>query len=183
MMHLCLTPALLALFATAALAADAPAPAQESSRTMLSNPLAAQDIERLSAIVDRPLFTPIRRGASTPPAYRDPEPRTAPPRPPPNLIFSGVVMDGASARVVVLVGPEKKILRAQIGDEIDGWTVSGIAGRKLVLSLDGHVATFSLFNRDANQPILGDSTASTNAPQPLQEQQQNPPPADSNAKN
>lgn len=173
-MRLCLTPALVLLYATAALGADAPAPAQDSSPATLSNPLAAQTMEGLSAIVDRPLFSPSRRGASTPPAFRDPEPRT-PPLPPPNLIFSGVVMDGAGAHVVVLVGPEKKIMRAQIGDEIGGWTVTGIAGRKLVLSLNGRSATFSLFNRDVDQ--LRDGTASTNAPQPLKQQQQNPSPA------
>lgn len=171
-MRLCLTSALVLLYATAALGADAPA--QDSSQATLSNPLAAQTMERLSAIVDRPLFSPSRRGASTPPAYRDPEPRTPPP-PPPNLIFSGVVMDGASARVVVLVGPEKRVLRAQIGDEIGGWKVSGIAGRQLVLSLDGRFATFSLFNRDVDQ--RRDGTASTNVPQPPKQQQQNPPPA------
>jgi hypothetical protein len=183
MMHPNLTPALLLLCTTAALGADAPpAPAQDSSRATLVNPLAAQTIERLSAIVDRPLFSPSRRGASTPPAHRDPEPRT-PPSPPPNLVFSGVVMDGASARVVVLVGPERRVLRAEIGDEIGGWKVSGIAGRTLVLSLDGRFATFTLFNRDVDQRILDGGTASTNAPQPLQQQQQNPSPARSKAQN
>jgi len=39
-------------------------------------------------------------------------------------------------------------LRAQIGDEIDGWKVSQIEGRKVVLSLDGRFATFKLFNDD-----------------------------------
>lgn len=175
-----LTPALLLLCTTAAVAADAPAPAQDSSPATLSNPLAAQPVERLSAIVDRPLFSPSRRGAPTPLAHQDPEPRTPPP-PPPNLVFSGVVMDGESAHVVVMVGPEKKILRAQIGDEIGGWTVSGIAGRKLVLSLDGRVATFTLFNADHRSS--GNGKASTSAPQSLQQQQQDPPPAGRKAKN
>jgi hypothetical protein len=179
-MHVYLTPALLVLCTTAALGADAPATAQDSSQPTLSNPLAAQTMERLSAIVDRPLFSPRRRGASTPLAYRDPEPQTSPP-PPPNLVFSGVVMDGASARVVVLVGPERKILRAQIGDEIGGWKVSAITGRTLVLSLDGRFATFTLFNRDVDQRILGGGAASTNAPQP--QQQQHPSPASRKAEN
>jgi hypothetical protein len=163
MMRLCLTPALALLYASAVLGADAPAPAPESGQAALSNPLAAQTMEGLSAIVDRPLFSPGRRGPSAPPVSRDPEPPT-PALPPPNLIFAGVVMDGASAHVVVLVGPEKKLVRAQIGDEIGGWKVSGIAGRKLVLSLDGRFAEFSLFNRDVDQRRGG--AASTNAPQP-----------------
>jgi hypothetical protein len=175
---------LLLCWTTAALGADAPAPAQDLNGVTLSNPLAAQSMERLSAIVDRPLFSPSRRGAPTPPVGRDTEPRVPPP-PPPSLVLSGVVMDGESARVVVLVGAEKRILRAQIGDEIGGWTVRQIEGRKLVLSLDGRFATFTLFNRDVDQRILGDGTASkavegsANAPQPSQLQQQNSSPASS----
>ena len=175
MMHLCLTPAVLLLCTTAALGADPP-----TIEATPSNPLAAQTMERLSAIVDRPLFSPSRRGASTPQMSRDPEPRT-PPTPPPNLVFSGVVMDGASAHVVVQVGPEKKIIRAQVGDEIGGWTVSGIVGRKLILSLDGRFATFTLFNREADQRILSDGPTSPYAPQLLQ--QQNPTSAGKKVKN
>jgi general secretion pathway protein N len=147
MRYLCLTPALLLLLTTAAIGADPPAPAQEVT---LSNPLAAQPMEGLTAIVDRPLFSPGRRGPSTPLARRDPEPQTSLASPP-NLVLSGVVMDGASARVVVQVGAEKRIIRAQIGDEIEGWTVKQIAGRKLVLSREGRFATYSLFSRDVDQ--------------------------------
>jgi type II secretory pathway component PulC len=186
MTYLRLTPTavLLLYWTTAALGADAPAPAQNSDGVTLSNPLAARSMERLSAIVDRPLFSPSRHRAPTPPLGRDPEPRAVPP-PPPSLVLSGVVMDGESARVVVLVGAEKRVQRAQIGDEIGGWTVSQIEGRKLVLSLDGRFATFTLFNRDVDQRILGDGTTSraleglANAPQPSQLQQQNSSPASS----
>jgi hypothetical protein len=57
-------------------------------------------------------------------------------------------MDGEGARAVVRAGADKKILRAQIGDDIGGWKVSQIEGRKVVLSLDGRFATFKLFNDD-----------------------------------
>jgi type II secretory pathway component PulC len=182
MTRLTLNAVLLLYWATAALGAEAPA--QNSDGATLSNPLAAQSMERLSATLDRPLFSPSRRGVLTPPVNRDPETPTPPqPPPPPNLVLSGVVMDGASARVVVLVGAERKIQRAQVGDEIGGWTVSQIAGRNVVLSRDGRFATFSLFNRNTDQPMSGDGTASkvlegsANAPQPLQQQQQNSSPA------
>ena len=178
MTRLTLNAVLLLYWTTAALGADAPAPAQNTDGATLSNPLAAQSMERLSATLDRPLFSPSRRGVPPPPVNRTAETPTPPP-PPPNLVLSGVVMDGASAHVVVLVGAEKRIQRAQIGDEIGGWTVSQIAGRNLVLSRDGRFATFSLFHRDTDQPISGDGTASkvlersANAPQPSQPQQQN----------
>jgi len=163
---------------TAALGADAPGPAQDLHSVTLSNPLAAQSIERLSAIVDRPLFSPSRR-PPTPPVSQNPEPPPAPPTPPPSLVLSGVVMDGQGAYVVVLVGAERRILRAQVGDEINGWRVSQIEGRKLVLSLGDRFATFTLFNRDVDQPILDGGAApktsdgSANEPQPLKVQQKN----------
>jgi general secretion pathway protein N len=176
-----LTPnaVLLLYLTTAALGADASGPAQDLRGVTLSNPLAAQSMERLSAIVDRPLFSPNRRRPPTPPVGQDPEPPRAPPPPPPSLVLSGVVMDGQGAHVVVLVGAERRILRAQIGDEIDGWRVSQIEGRRLVVSLGDRFATFTLFNRDVDQQILGGGTApkalegSANAPQPLQLRQQN----------
>jgi len=116
-----------------------------------SNPVAAQSLEQLSTIVDRPLFSPSRRPPAPPPApppiVQAAEP-PAPPPPPPNLVLFGVVMDGESARAVVRSGADKKMIRAQIGDEIDGWKVSQIEGRKVVLSLDGRFATYLLFSDD-----------------------------------
>ena len=71
----------------------------------------------------------------------------APPSAPPNVILLGVVMDGQNARAVVQVGADKRLLRAQMGDDIDGWKVAQIDGRKVVLaSQDGRFATYRLFN-------------------------------------
>jgi hypothetical protein len=166
---------LLLYLTTAALGADAPA--QDLSVITLSNPLAAQSMERLSATVDRPLFSPSRRPTLIPPVGHA-EPPQAPPPPPPSLVLSGVVMDGQSARVVVLVGAEGRILHARIGDEIDGWKVSQIEGRRLVLSLGGRFATFTLFNRDVDGGTASKgSDGSANAQQPLKLQQKNSSPA------
>jgi hypothetical protein len=170
-LRLTLNAALLLFSTSAAIGADAPAQTQGSDGK-LPNPLAAQSIEQLSAIVDRPLFSPSRRGAPTPPVNRAPE--TAAPSPPPNLVFSGAVLDGTSAHVVVLVGAERRALRAQIGDEIGGWTVSEISGRTLVLSRDGRLATFSLFKGNVDRPMSDDGTASkgsANAAERLPQQQ------------
>ena len=165
----------------AALAADAPTPAKDSSGIALSNPLAAQSLERLSATVDHPLFSPSRR-PTAPPAAQIPQP-PAPSAPPPNLVLFGIVMDGERARAIVQVGAEKKILRAQIGDDIGGWTVTRVEERRLVLSLNGRFATFTLFNREIDQRISGDSTPSKGSDRPLQLQQQNSAPAGQNAGN
>jgi general secretion pathway protein N len=129
--------------------AAAPVQAQDQSAAVLSNPVAAQSLDQLSTILDRPLFSPSRRPPAPPPppVVQAAEP-PAPPPPPPNLVLFGVVMDGEGARAVVRAGADKKLVRAQIGDEIDGWKVSQIEGRKVVLSLDGRFATFTLFSDD-----------------------------------
>jgi hypothetical protein len=151
---LCWPAALLAADAEAnpPLAAGAAALAP-SQRDGLPNPLAAQSMEGLSATVDRPLFSPSRRAPAPPPvpAAEVPAP-PPPPTPPPNVVLVGIVMDGESARAVIRTGAEKKILRARIGDDVGGWKVAQIEGRKLVLSLDDRLATFTLFNNRDGEP-------------------------------
>ena len=110
-------------------------------------PLAAQSLDQLSATLDRSLFSPSRRPPpAPPPVVQAPAPAALPPAPP-NVVLLGVVMDGESARAVVRAGADKRLLRAQMGDEIDGWKVAQIDGRKVVLaSQDGRFATYRLFN-------------------------------------
>ena len=146
-----------------------------------SNPVAAQSLDQLSTILDRPLFSPSRRPPAPPPApppiVQAAEP-PAPPPPPPNLVLFGVVMDGEGARAVVRSGADKKLVRAQIGDEIDGWKVSQIEGRKVVLSLDGRFATFTLFSDDRGKSESGGGSAtvgeSKNPQRQMQPQQNSP---------
>jgi hypothetical protein len=137
--------------------------------------VAAQSLEQLSTIVDRPLFSPSRRPPAPPPApppiVQAAEP-PAPPPSPPNLVLFGVVMDGESARAVIRAGADKKVVRAQIGDEIDGWKVSQIEGRKVVLSLDGRFATFTLFSDDRGKSEPTGGPASAGEPKNLQRQTQ-----------
>jgi hypothetical protein len=146
-----LTAVFLLCWPAAVLAADAAALAP-NQRDGLPNPLAAQSMEGLSATVDRPLFSPSRRAPAPPPvpAAQAPAP-PPPPAPPPNVVLVGIVMDGESARAVIRAGADKKILRARIGDDVGGWKVSQIEGRKLVLSLDDRLATFTLFNNRASE--------------------------------
>jgi hypothetical protein len=67
---------------------------------------------------------------------------------PPNVQLFGIVVDDEGARAIVRSGTEK-VDRVQIGDDIGGWKVSQIEGRRLVLSLDGRFATFTLFSNDS----------------------------------
>jgi hypothetical protein len=126
--------------------------AQPSDQTAgtLANPLEAQPLDRLSATRERPLFSPTRRPIPPPPP---PSPEAAPvavvPQPP-NVQLFGIVVDDEGARAIVRSGAEK-VDRVQIGDDIGGWKVSQIEGRRLVLSLDGRFATFTLFSNDNGQ--------------------------------
>ena len=138
------------LLLLSALIFSAAARTEEQGRAAapLANPVAAQPLDQLSAILDRSLFSPSRRRppAAPPPVAQAPA-APALPSPPPNVVLFGVVMDGESARAIVRVGADKRLLRAQMGDEIDGWKVAQIEGRKVVLaSQDGRFATYRLFN-------------------------------------
>jgi len=155
--------------------------AQDPPAAAPSNPVAEQSLDQLSTILDRPLFSPTRRPPAPPPApppiVQAAEP-PAPPPPPPNLVLFGLVMDGEGAHAVVRAGADKKLTRAQIGDEIDGWKVSQIEGRKVVLSLDGRFATFTLFSDDRGKSETAGGPASAGEPKDSQRriQAQQPPP-------
>jgi hypothetical protein len=159
----------------------------------LANPLEAQPLDRLSATRERPLFSPTRRPTPPPP----PRPPEAAPvavvLQPPNLQLFGIVVDDEGARAIVRSGAEK-VDRVQIGDDIGGWKVAQIEGRRLVLSLDGRLATYTLFSddngqqtpRDADQaaapaatqagPVTNQSPSASQAgAPPASETQSNPP--------
>jgi general secretion pathway protein N len=170
MKHARLPAAVFALLLSLARGAVAIAQTQDPPAAP-SNPVAAQSLDQLSTMLDRPLFSPSRRPPAPPPApapvMQVAEP-AAPPPPPPNLVLFGVVMDGESARAVVRAGADKKLVRAQIGDEIEGWKVSQIDGRKVVLSLDGRFATFTLFSDDRGKSEVAGGPASAGDPKNLQ---------------
>ncbi len=149
----------VALVAIAVAAARAQAPMQTPTPAAgLANPVATLSLDRLAATRERPLFSPSRRPPPPSPApIASPPP---PPPPPPNLTLFGVVMDDEDARAVVQTGPANKIRRVRIGDDIDGWTVSQIEQRRLVLSLDSRLATFTMFNQKGSPaPRIADNPA------------------------
>jgi hypothetical protein len=149
----------------------ASASAQSGDGGTLANPLQAQSLDRLSATRDRPLFSLSRRPVPPPPppVVRAPEP--VPPPPPPSLTVVGIVLDGEGARAIVRSGMGMKSERVQIGDDIGGWTVSQIEGRRLVLSLGEQLATFTLFSdeRGKRSPDEAASTAAGKQQNALQQ--------------
>jgi hypothetical protein len=139
-------------------------PSDQSAGT-LANPLEAQPLDRLSATRDRPLFSPSRRPVPPPPPSPSPPVEQAPVAvipPPPNVTLVGIVMDDDGARALIRSSATKAD-RVQIGDDIGGWKVSQIEGRRLVLSLDGRFATFTLFSNENSQQLPRDDGQTGNA--------------------
>jgi hypothetical protein len=174
--------ALLVMMSAPVMAADASPQSLPSSPPLagegsLPSPLAAQPLDRLSATRERPLFSPTRRPPPPPPQVAAAPP--PPPAPPPNVALFGIVMDGDEAHAVVRAGPAEKIMRVRIGDDIGGWKVAQIEGRRLVLALDGRIATFMMFSGNsannvppaaAQAPPLGRHSQSQTEPQNQTEQ-------------
>jgi hypothetical protein len=120
------------------------APAQSQDHPGNANPLQAQSLDGLSATRERPLFSPNRRPVPPlPPPVEQAAVATA--LPPPNVTLFGIVIDDEGAHAIVRSEADK-VDRVQIGDDIGGWKVSQIEGRRLVLSLEGRFATFMLFS-------------------------------------
>jgi len=135
---------------------SANAQSQGQPAGILGNPLQGLSLDRLSASRDRPLFSPDRRPPAPPPPPVAPE-APAPPAPP-VLSLLGTVLGGNRACAIVRSG-SVNIERVQLGDDIGGWKVSEIERHRLVLSLDGRAASFTLFGRDGTtqSPEDGDS--------------------------
>jgi hypothetical protein len=164
------------LAAILACAADE-APPVEVQAEAATTPLASQPLESLSATRERPLFSPTRRAPPPPPAVVQGPPPPPPPPPPPNVALFGIVMDGENARAIIRANPSDKVTRVGIGDDVGGWKVAQIEGRKLVLMLDGRLATFVMFTSKNAKSARPDSAlqATDNKPQDAATQKSPPP--------
>jgi hypothetical protein len=164
----------LSAVAMRAMAADPAPPPQSGAPTQAAqapaSPLAAQALQRLSATLARPLFSPTRRPPAPPPVLPPP-----PPSPPPDVALLAVIMDGEDARAVVRAGAT--VRRVQIGDDIDGWKVGQIEARQLVLSQDERSAKFMMFTGNrASAPLdAGAAVPSRDVPPQNQAQQSSAP--------
>jgi hypothetical protein len=141
---------LLGLMAIAPAAAGAIA-AQVGAAS--ENPLATQPLNLLSDTRDRPLFSPTRRPPPPPPTPVVERVTPPAPVPPPNVVLLGVVTDETGARAVVRSNSPDKIVRARLGELIDGWQVTEIEPRRLVLSHDARSVSFALFGRQKDSVV------------------------------
>jgi hypothetical protein len=163
------------LAAILACAADE-APPSEVPAEAATTPLASQPLESLSATRERPLFSPTRRPPPPPPAVVQGPPPPPPPPPPPAVALFGIVMDGENARAIIRASPGDKVTRVGIGDDVGGWKVAQIEGRKLVLILDGRLATFVMFTSKNAKSARTDSALQATDNKPQDAAAQKPPP-------
>jgi hypothetical protein len=172
---------LVLLMSTPVLAGDAGAPphGEVQRGATIASPLAAQPLDRLSATREHPLFSPTRRPLPPPPPVAQaPPPPPPPPAPPPEVALYGVIMDGEHARAIIRAKPNDKEIRVGIGDDVGGWKVSQIEGQRLVLSLNGRLATFVLFTGNAalsKQPAVAPPPADKKPQNQIQQNPQIPP--------
>jgi hypothetical protein len=164
--------AALLLVSSPTIAAEALPQVDVQPGAALSSPLAGQPFDHLSATRKRPLFSPTRRPPPLPePIVRGPEP-PPPPLPPPHVALFGIVMDGDEARAIVRTSPADHVVRVRIGDDVGGWKVAQIEARRLVLALDGRVATFTMFTGNSAGGAPNASPALQSADKQLQNQTQ-----------
>lgn len=104
-------------------------------------------LANLSATRQRPLFSQGRRPPVPPPEVAEAEPPAAPPAPvePPPFDLAGVVVGGDVGFAILRNTGTQAIQRARQGETFDGWTVSEISQRFVVLTQDDRSVRLSLF--------------------------------------
>lgn len=130
---------------------EAPAAAEPAPDTAALNPMATLDKGSLSGFRDMPLFTPSRRRPEPPaavvaaPPPPPPPVQAAPPAAPPEIKLAGVVEGPEGA--VAIIENNGEIERLRLGDQVDGWLVTGVEGFTLKLTLDEREEEYRLFKR------------------------------------
>jgi hypothetical protein len=125
-------------------------------------------LDRLSATRERPLFSPSRRPPPPVAAFRalpPPPPPPPLPKPAPSLVLFGTFESKEEIGAIVQVGKDKPTI-VRFGTYIDGWRVTEIGNRRVVLSLDGRKTVFSLFGKEPETPQTVRLISKAAEPQP-----------------
>ena len=97
-------------------------------------PLAAPQLSALTETVERPLFSPSRRGPQAPPTVEAAAPPPPPPAPPPALKVQGVILAGDQTVALLRRDDTGETLTAHPGDDLSGWHVDRIEPGSVTLS-------------------------------------------------
>lgn len=135
-------------------AADLAPPASEPP------PFVLPPLERIAAVVERPLFSPSRRM----PVPTEPEPEAVeataeaveepvlePEVDRPDLHFFGTVQRSGEAAALVTDAQTGAVAHLKPGDTVGDWTVLGIERNRLVLGLGDERLTYEIFADPASE--------------------------------
>ncbi|MEW6436905.1 MAG: hypothetical protein AB1508_07020 [Pseudomonadota bacterium] len=134
------------LVVAAALGAPAVYARENTPPAGLENPLAAIPLDELAATRDRPLFVPDRRPPPPAAVVHDVAP-PPPPADPPNLSLLAIILDGHQ-RAIVRAESTGKILRLQVGDNVEGWRVARIEKQRIEIAHDRRAIDITMFKND-----------------------------------
>ena len=102
---------------------------------------AAQIYQELDATRSRPLFAPTRRPPPAVPESTADIAPSAPNDPRPNVEVRGIIV-GDNRRIAIIQRPAgAQTMRVAVGGEVDGWTVTDIRRRGIVLQRDSRTIT------------------------------------------
>jgi hypothetical protein len=117
--------------------------------TLAANPLLAAGLRDMSATRERPLFSPSRRPPPEPSASAEPAPTPAAPAKPveperPQLSLIGTVTGDNDAFGVFLDQATNQAIKLRRGQDHDGWILSDVRRRDVVLRKDNDTAVLAL---------------------------------------
>jgi hypothetical protein len=133
-----------------------PRPALEDAPPV--KPLASLDLDRLHDTVERPLFEKRRRPVELPPVKVAPRPEPAAPvmqAPAADekaLTLLGVVMGDGRAVALLKRNKGGGSVRAELGDVIEGWTITQIEAQRVVLTQGSRQIALHLFRKPTDGP-------------------------------
>jgi len=134
--------------ANLAVSRGAPDDSRSADRPRIDNPLWAITIKNLAATQERPLFTPSRRPPSPPPVLAPSSAPAPPPKPAererPALLLIGTVAGETGAIGVFLDQSSNRTITLRTGQGHDGWVLSAVHKREVILQKDQDVALLSL---------------------------------------
>ncbi len=129
----------------------APAEVEVAALEPPPTPIMLPPLERFTAVVERPLFSPTRRMPPPPPAVvREPEaplpeaPVDAGPAEP-DLRFFGTVRQGGTAAALVTFPATAEVARLRPGDMVGDWQVLSVERNRLELGLGEERRGFEIF--------------------------------------
>lgn len=117
----------------------------DTDMQQLENPLSRLSRETLNQTIERPIFAPNRRPPQEAKPVVQPEPPRQKPQPKPNPFkLLGIVQTGQ--RTIALLNDKRnnRHFRVEVGDQIDGWTVSHVDALEMTMNHGGRTVILTL---------------------------------------